>query len=179
MIFRPLVLGLRNIGIGLLGLCLVTFFSSASLAAPPCYTPEEVEAEQLLRLHSELMLVAITCRMSHSGRDLVKAYTQFTSRHVDKLREAEGTMSLYYEKAHQGQGASRLDGLRTRLANECGQGMAKESAPAYCAKWRDAAEILYDSSLPDLRVAAARLYAQTRMGAQLCKASPGSKLAKK
>lgn len=157
----------------------VMLLFSPAMAAPPCYSTQEAEAEQLLRLHSELMLIALTCRQSNSGRDLIKAYTQFTSRNVAKLHEAEAVMSRYYEKTAKGQGISRLDKLRTRLANECGQEMARESAPSYCAVRRDRAESLYDSSYPDIQLAAARLYARQRPGAPLCKPSLRSGLGEK
>lgn len=158
---------------------IVMLLASPAQAGTPCYSAQEAEAEQLLRLHSELMLIALTCRQSSSGRDLIKAYTQFTSRNVVKLHEAEAVMSRYYEKTAKGQGIPRLDKLRTRLANECGQEMAMESAPSYCAVRRDRAESLYDSSYPDIQLAATRLYARQRPGAPLCKPSLRSGLEEK
>ncbi len=105
--------------------------------AAACYKPAEAEAEQLLRLHSELMVVAITCRQASDGSDLVRGYTDFTKSHIDVLHDAEQTMKSYYRAQGGGDGVSKLDVLRTKLANEYGKKIADVSAPKFCEGYRD------------------------------------------
>ncbi|MDD5586096.1 MAG: hypothetical protein PHY92_03950 [Alphaproteobacteria bacterium] len=127
----------NGIMLALASLLFVLAAPSASLAAAHCYSPTEVEAEQLLRLHSELMVITVTCHVSSTGQDLVGAYTGFTRNNIGPLHEAEQTMISYYKKAYGGKGIDKLDRLRTQLANEYGQEIADVSAPAFCKAKRD------------------------------------------
>ncbi len=111
-----------------------------------CYSPVEIEAEQLLRLHSELMVITVTCKMSSTGQDLVAAYTGFTRNNINALRDAEQTMTGYFKKTYGGKGVDRLDKLRTTLANEYGQEIANVSAPVFCAQRRDRVISFYGAS---------------------------------
>jgi hypothetical protein len=112
------------------------FATSFALAAPACYSPAELEAEHLLRLHSELMVITVTCHVGSQGEDLVAAYTGFTNTHIKQLHEAEQTMTKYYNG--QGRdGEEQLDKLRTKLANEFGQKIADLSAQPFCDAYRD------------------------------------------
>jgi len=146
-----------------LGLC------SPAFAGGQCYSSTEVQAEQLLRLHSELLVISLTCRQSSTGGDLVKGYTGFTSKHITALHQAEETMKAFYEKAHKGKGTAELDRLRTRLANECGHEVVIESPNGYCASRRDKVVSLYDSPPDALYGYAARLYAGIPTAAPVCR----------
>lgn len=109
-----------------------------------CYSRDEVQAEQVLRLHSELMVITVTCKQSSVGRDLVRAYTGFTKHNIAQIKEAEQTLTRYYATAYGGDGVTKLDRLRTKLANEYGQEVAAMSAPAFCAERRDKVVSMYD-----------------------------------
>lgn len=114
-------------------------------AANRCYSAEELRAERLLRLHSELMVITVTCKQATSGRDLGRAYTGFTSKNIRDLRAAEETMTGFYKASYGGKGVDRLDTLRTKLANEYGQQIADISAPTFCAQRRDKVVLMHDS----------------------------------
>ncbi len=116
-----------------------------AMAAGNCYSADEVQAEQFLRLHSELMVITVTCKYSSDGDDLVKPYTTFTNTHVAALRNAEQVMARYYQKRYGGDGMSQVDKLRTKLANEFGQSIANVSAPLFCAQRRDKVMKMYDA----------------------------------
>jgi hypothetical protein len=111
-------------------------FAFPAVAANACYTPEQMRAEQLLRLHSELMVITVTCRQGSQGEDLPAAYGAFTKKNIGVLHEAEQTMIAYYKKL-KGDALEHLDRLRTLLGNEFGQKSATMSAPEYCAVYRD------------------------------------------
>lgn len=118
-------------------LALMIFAPASAHAATKCYSPIEMQAEKVLRLHSELMVITVTCKKGSMGEDLVRAYTGFTQGNIGLLRESEAAMTSYYKKAYGGKGVDRLDTLRTQLANEYGQEIADMSAPAFCARKRD------------------------------------------
>ncbi len=106
-------------------------------AKAACYAPEELRAEQLLRLHSEMMVVAATCRQASDGSDLAFAYKAFTRKNLRALRAAEKTMMNYYKKTEGGDPVEGLDRLRTKLGNEAGQTAADLTPPEFCARYRD------------------------------------------
>jgi hypothetical protein len=113
------------------------FLLSSARAADQCYSPGEMDAEHLLRLHSELMVITVTCHQGSKGENLVPAYTSFTHTNLKALHAAEQTMIAYYHSTYGGDGTPKLDELRTRLGNEYGQKIAKMSAPIFCAMYRD------------------------------------------
>lgn len=113
-------------------LCAVPMAAKAA-----CYEPEEMRAEQLLRLHSEMMVVAVTCRQASDGSDLAFAYKAFTRKNLRALRAAEKTMMNYYKKTDDGDPVENLDRLRTKLGNEAGQTAADLTPPEFCVRYRD------------------------------------------
>jgi len=119
-----------------------------AFASNRCYSPAEIDAENVLRLHSELMVITVTCRYGSRGQDLTQAYTGFTRNNVSRIRDAEQTMVAYYKANYGGKGVDKLDKLRTQLANEYGQQIANVSAPVFCAEKRDRVVNLYGAS-PD------------------------------
>jgi hypothetical protein len=129
----------------LLALLCLGVMAAPAMAGSACYTADEAKAENLLRLHSKLMVVTVTCRQGSDGRDLVPAYTGFTQKNIRALHEAEATMTAYYKKTGRGDPTSRLDRLRTLLANEYGKQIADVSAPQFCASERDVVAALADS----------------------------------
>lgn len=118
-----------------------------AFAASSCYSPAELEAEHLLRLHSELMVITVTCRVGSQGEDLPAGYVAFTKKHISLLHRAELMMTEFFNK-HGGGGQDRLDKLRTRLGNEYGQKIADMSAQPFCNAYRDKV-MQFSSASPD------------------------------
>ena len=152
----------------LLTILVLATLSSPAVAGGRCYSAQEVQAEQLLRLHSELMVITVTCKQSSSGRDLVRAYTGFTQRNIESIRDAEQTMIGFYEKNYGGKGVARLDTLRTKLANEFGQESATITAPVFCAQRRDKVIAMYDSPPKSLVAAASLAYGSAKNYESAC-----------
>ncbi len=124
--------------------------ASSSAYASSCYAPNEVRAEQLLRLHSELMVIAVTCKQSSMGDNLIGLYTGFTQRNIHVLHDAEQTLIAHYRSSGSGDPIGHLDKLRTKLANEFGQQIADVSAPVFCSQRRDKLVYLYGASPPEI-----------------------------
>ncbi len=149
--------------------CFVLLIASFSAqAGQGCYGVKEAEAERVIRLHSELMVHAFTCRQDSGGQDLLASYRKFTARNGAALRGAEQTLIRYHENRRKGQGTARLDALRTRLANEYGQKIARQTPAAYCAAHGDEKTTLYDSSSSGLSGLAQSLYAGFSLDAPIC-----------
>jgi hypothetical protein len=133
---------LRAIVLGLVVLLPAPAFAAARL----CYSPAELQAEQTLRLHSQLMVIAVTCRQGSRGQDLVRAYAAFTHDNITMLADAEHTLISYYKIRFHDDGISHLDTLRTQLGNESGQESADDTAPLFCRQYRDRVIALYYDS---------------------------------
>ena len=123
-------------------LILISFLllSAPAFAGKACYTPEEMNAEQWLRLHSGLMVITVTCQRGSQGQDLPSFYGRFTQKYLHTLHDAEQTMMGYYKRSAKGDPTDHLDRLRTVLANEYSQKVADMSAKLYCAINRDKVE---------------------------------------
>ena len=139
-----------------------------AFAAQQCYSSNEVEAEQLLRLHSELMVITVTCHQGSHGENLIPAYTDFTKNHIAALHDAEKTMIEYYHTTYGGNGIERLDKLRTKLGNEFGQKIADISAPIFCQQYRDKVLQMCSASNKEVQAEVERLTGDTKSYVKQC-----------
>lgn len=108
-----------------------------TLAAPskgPCYTVPEFAAEQGIRLHTELMVVGLTCQhMDVKGElSLFNQYKQFTLKHQARIQQWEKTLVGYYKRTTSGNPTRTFDTFRTRLANETSQRAIALTTPVFC-----------------------------------------------
>lgn len=140
----------------------------AAQAGRQCYLPAELKSEQVLRLHSQLMVIAVTCRSSSRGQDLVRAYAAFTHDNIDILRDAEQILIRYYKERFHDDGVSHLDVLRTQLGNEYGQESADDSAPLFCRQYRDKVITLYYDTPAQVQTEV-RHMASNQLHSGLCK----------
>jgi len=127
---------------------LIAFFSIIAFSANAkalCYSSKEEVAEKILRLHSELMVITVTCRQGSDGRDLGRAYTRLTRKYIKPIKKSEKILQKFYAKHYGGNGIDKLDKLRTKLANEYSQIVARESASSFCKRRRNRVTRLYDS----------------------------------
>lgn len=102
-------------------------------AAPKCYGAKEVAAEAAVRIHSELMVTALTCQYDGNGNSLVDKYVAFGNRNNARLREAEQTL-IEFHKINGGAGVAKLDKMRTILSNEYAERIAINDPGVYCPK---------------------------------------------
>lgn len=114
---------------------LLAMFAVPVQAKPPCYTPDEFEAEQGIRLHTELMVVGLTCQeMSVQGQpSLFAQYKMFTLKHQKQIKVWESNLISYYKRTVKGNPNRAFDTFRTRLANETSQRAIALTNPVFCA----------------------------------------------
>lgn len=108
--------------------------SLPALAKAPCYTRAEAEAEQAIRLHTELMVVGLTCAEMNpaAGPSLFAQYKEFTLRHKDELGRWEKALIGHFKRHHKGNATRHFDSFRTRLANEMSQRAIALTTPVFC-----------------------------------------------
>lgn len=117
---------------------LAGFFAAAPvLAAPtkgPCYSVPEFASEQGIRLHTELMVIGLTCQhMDVPGQmSLFNQYKQFTLKHQTRIQGWEKNLVNYFKRTAKGNPTRLFDSFRTRLANEASQRAIALTTPVFC-----------------------------------------------
>ncbi|HZH26005.1 MAG TPA: hypothetical protein VEY95_02375 [Azospirillaceae bacterium] len=101
-------------------------------AKEACFTKAEFEAEQAIRLHTELMVVGLTCRTPGSGDVLFHNYRDFTNRHREQIIRWEKTLISFFQKNEKGNATRRLDTMRTEVANEISRRAVLMSPVRFC-----------------------------------------------
>jgi len=118
-------------------LSLVFIFSMTLTAqAKTCYTAGEVESEQGLRIHSELMVIGLTCAKVRGGQSLYSKYQSFTRKNKYLIEEYENTMIRYFKESGASSPAKSLHGLRTGIANEISQKAIRMNIGAFCNHYK-------------------------------------------
>lgn len=113
-------------------LFLLVLFVSSGVQAQ-CYSSAEVEAEQGLRIHSELMVIALNCQSTtHQNGNLYIQYKDFTRQHQDLIAEYESTMKNYFRRSGSANSERAINNLRTNLANKISTDAARMKPNVFC-----------------------------------------------
>ncbi len=122
---------LRNI---LLCLCVITVSSSAFAK---CYTAREVEAEQGVRILSELMVIGLNCQhLTPKGQEnLYTQYKKFALKHEALFSGYEDTLLQFYGSEGKSNPDSYLHQVRTDVANKISKDAAVMRPDAFCAAY--------------------------------------------
>lgn len=91
--------------------------TAAQAATTACYTPAEFEAEQGLRIHSELMVIGLTCLKMPGGQGLYAKYQHFTAQNQNLISGYENTLIHYFSEHGDSNAEGEFHTLRTGLAN--------------------------------------------------------------
>ena len=94
--------------------CVALLAVKSAAAAPSCYNMAEFEAEQGLRIHSELMVIGLTCAKMPNGAHLYSKYQSFTAKNQNLITMYENALIARY-------GEKEFHTLRTGLANRISQ----------------------------------------------------------
>jgi len=126
--------------------CVVSTASASAVAAEVtvyptiidgCYTQAEAEAEQAIRIHSELMVIGLNCQhLTPAGqKNLYQSYREFTSRHEMLFAQYEATMMGYFLRTKQTNPEARLNTMRTQFANKIALDSAKMRPDLFCGHY--------------------------------------------
>jgi hypothetical protein len=114
--------------------CLI-FLPLSAQAKDACYTKADAEAEQAIRIHTELMNIALNCQTSRfaQGQDNIYAtYRQFTSDHGAQLAAYDIQMISYFKRAGSKYPEGDLNTLHTNFANNIALDAAKMRPDMFC-----------------------------------------------
>ncbi len=121
-------------------------------AAPACYNRTEHAAEQMMRLHTEMMVVGLTCRTVVPDKKPFDIYKDFSVKNRALLSNSEASLISYYKRSGSGGNATRqFDMFRTELANEISRRAATIGIPQYCANFVERSAVAKDLTPDDLR----------------------------
>ncbi len=113
---------------------LVTLFSSPVFAAQACYSMKEAEAEQGIRIHSELMVIALNCQhlAPKNQENLYVQYKKFTKRHEGIFAAYEKTLIRFFDKEGNKAPERELHEMRTKFANKISTDAATMRPDGFC-----------------------------------------------
>ncbi len=114
----------------------ILLFSTINITdAEACYSAKEFEAEQGVRIHSELMVIGLTCMKMQGGQELYSKYQTFTAKNSALIAEYEASLINYYSQQGVAKPEKKFHTLRTNLANEISRRAIKMSTLHFCKKY--------------------------------------------
>jgi hypothetical protein len=111
--------------------CALSIFSTQAFASG-CYTAREVEAEQGLRIHSELMVIGLTCLKMPGGQETYAKYARFTNKNQALIGGYEESIISWYRSQGVSNPEKELHTLRTNLANDISRHAIEMGALGFC-----------------------------------------------
>ncbi len=111
---------------------LILFLTSRAEA---CYTAREVEAEQGIRIHSELMVIGLTCVNMPRGQELFNKYQYFTSKNASWISSYEADLIHHYADEGLANPEQQFHALRSELANEISRKAVTMSTANFCQQF--------------------------------------------
>lgn len=108
---------------------------AGSTKAQACYTAREFEAEQGIRIHSELMVIGLTCIKMPEGEELYNKYQQFTQKNADLIAGYETDLINHYSSEGVADPEMKLHTLRTDMANDISDKAISMSPLTFCEKY--------------------------------------------
>nr|WP_295834917.1 hypothetical protein [uncultured Azospirillum sp.] len=124
---------------------------SSGPATPACYNRAEYAAEQMMRLHTEMMVVGLTCRTVMPDKKPFDLYQDFSVKNRAMLSNSEASLIAFYKRSGGGNATRQFDMFRTELANEISRRAATIGIPQYCANFVDRSVAAKDLTPDDLR----------------------------
>lgn len=124
---------------------------SSGPATPACYNRAEYAAEQMMRLHTEMMIVGLTCRTVVPDKKPFDLYQDFSVKNRAMLSNSEASLISFYKRSGGGNATRQFDMFRTELANEISRRAATIGIPQYCANFVDRSVAAKDLTSDDLR----------------------------
>ncbi len=97
-----------------------------------CYKIEQFEAEQGLRIHSELLVISLTCRKTPGHGTLYEKYKRFTNKNKLLIANYENILISFFRDSGSASPAKDLHTLRTSLANDISQHAINMSVTGFC-----------------------------------------------
>ncbi|MAE52005.1 MAG: hypothetical protein CMH27_09355 [Micavibrio sp.] len=148
---------------------LLFIFMPQSVQAASCYRAKEAEAEQGIKILSELMVIGLNCQhmASANGKNLYVAYNEFTRRNANLFGGYEEILMNYFRKNGRNADAS-IHKLRTDFANKISKDAADMRPDIFCARYSPRIIQAQAMSRDDIRKWAATIYPSHPVSKPLC-----------
>ncbi|GAA4254903.1 hypothetical protein GBZ26_18150 [Azospirillum formosense] len=129
-----------------------TAAKSAATKPGACYSRAEHAAEQTIRMHTEMMVVGLTCQQVNPDKKPFNLYQDFTVKNRSLISNSEASMIDHFRKKGGGNATRQFDMFRTELANEVSRRAAVIGTGLYCANFVDRSKAAMDLTADDIRV---------------------------
>lgn len=149
-------------------LTLVFVLSSPAYSAG-CYTAREVEAEQGLRIHSELMVISLTCMRMPDGASMYSKYQSFTRKNQALIASYEDDLIAYYRSAGYPNPEKQLHTLRTTIANQISEHAITMSTATFCRTYGPRIDRALQMSQQKVRAWAQHSFASATVSQPTCR----------
>lgn len=123
----------------------IAFFCGAFLlAASPalakggsCYSLSEAEAEQGIRIHSELMIIGLNCQhlTPANQKNYYQQYNEFTLKNEDLLARYEDILINHFKNRGDKNPERSLHDMRTLFANKVAGDAARMRPDIFCYRY--------------------------------------------
>ncbi|MGH1397706.1 MAG: hypothetical protein ACRBCT_00640 [Alphaproteobacteria bacterium] len=119
---------------------LILLLPTQTLAAQgdkECYTRAEAEAEQGIRIHSELMVIGLNCTHmgAKAGINLYGQYRQFSADHGDLFAQYESIIIDHFKNGGNKNPEKEMNTLRTNFANKISKDAAGMRPDVFCSQY--------------------------------------------
>ena len=142
----------------------------AQAKANSCYSPAEAEAEQGIRIHSELMVIGLNCTHmgAKAGINLYGQYRQFTADHGDLFAAYEKILLKHFRETGSSNPEADINALRTRYANKISKDSAGMRPDIFCSRYAPRVLKASEMSRQDIRQWAATIYPSHPVSQPMC-----------
>lgn len=101
-------------------------------SAKACYSRSEHAAEQMIRMHTELMITGLSCKDVVPEKAPFAKYQEFTVKHRPTISKAEGELMSHFRRTGKGNATNKFDMYRTEVANEVSRRASIIGTENYC-----------------------------------------------
>ena len=142
----------------------------ATAQASSCYSNAEAEAEQGIRIHSELMVIGLNCTHmgARAGINLYGKYRRFTADHGDLFATYEKILLKHFKNTGSRNPEADINTLRTGYANKISKDAAGMRPDIFCSKYAPRVIAASDMQRNDIRKWAATIYPSHPVSKPLC-----------
>ena len=121
----------------LASLLILPFSAQAAKTGLRCYSQAEAEAEQGIRIHSELMVIGLNCNHmgKRHGEPLYQMYREFTAKHGKLFATYEELLMAFFKKNGDKKPEASLNTLRTNFANKISNDAAGIRPDVFCSRY--------------------------------------------
>lgn len=143
---------------------------SSVRAGEACYSSSEAEAEQGIRIHSELMIIGLNCaHMTPADQEnLYAQYRKFTDDNVTLFAGYEDVLMNYFRRVGESAPEGALNDMRTFFANKIANDVAQMRPDRFCRRYAGRIAQAAAMDRKSLRQWAATIYPEHPPSHPLC-----------